>query len=87
MSHATIQRSVNCTAISWQTQKKILAIGWESGELVIWNEGERDLHEVPKLHNSAISCLAWSVKGSRLVSTDQVGLSIYTVLVSHFDLM
>ncbi|XP_067952050.1 intraflagellar transport protein 140 homolog [Watersipora subatra] len=75
-NHATIQRSVNCTAVCWQAQKKILAVGWESGELMIWNEGERDLHEAPKLHKAAISCLAWSVKGSRLVSTDQTGAVI-----------
>lgn len=72
LKHATVQRPVNCTAVSWQPQKKILAMGWENGEIVIWNEAERDLHEVPNLHNTSVACLAWSAKGARLVSTDQV---------------
>lgn len=67
-----MQRAVNCTAACWQPQKKILAIGWDNGEIVVWNEAERELHEVPKLHNSGMACLAWSAKGSRLVSTDLV---------------
>lgn len=72
LPHATIQRSANPTAVAWQSDKKIVAIGWQTGEVVIWNEGERDLLDVPALHKSAITCLKWSAKGSRLVSTDQV---------------
>lgn len=72
LKHATIQRSVNCTAACWQAQKKILALGWETGEVVIWNEAERELNEVPKLHKSSVCCLEWSAKSSRLVSADMV---------------
>lgn len=72
LPHATIQRSASPTAIAWQSDKKIVAIGWQTGEVIIWNEGERDLFEVPGLHKNVVTCLKWSAKGARLVSADQV---------------
>lgn len=60
------------TTLAWHPQKKILAIGWESGELFIYNDHEHELHEIQSLHRSPISVLEFSIGGKRLVTADTV---------------
>lgn len=63
------------TVIAWHPFKRILAIGWESGELFIYNDHEHELHEIQSLHRSPLSVLHFSSGGKRLVTADTVSNS------------
>ena len=67
-----MKRSHPATALAWHPTKKILAVGWETGEIQLWNETTKELHEVFPLHKGEISILHWSSKGSQLLSGDSV---------------
>lgn len=60
------------TAIAWHPVRKILAIGWQSGDVLIWNEHDRELHEASSIHQSPVKVVQWSSNGNRLVTCDQV---------------
>lgn len=60
------------TSLAWHPVKKILAVGWENGELRIWAEDEENFQDVQSLHRSPITLLQWSSQGARLISTDAV---------------
>ncbi|XP_068236628.1 intraflagellar transport protein 140 homolog isoform X1 [Palaemon carinicauda] len=61
------------TSVVWHPNKRIMAVGWESGELFIWNDHDKELHEIQSLHRAPISVLAFSSGGTRLVSGDASG--------------
>ncbi|CAL4114854.1 unnamed protein product, partial [Meganyctiphanes norvegica] len=61
------------TCIAWHPSKRILSVGWESGELFIWNDHESELHEIQSLHRAPIAILQFSAAGSRLVTADASG--------------
>lgn len=69
---AVLQRSLPPSVLAWHPTKKIVAVGWESGEVLIWNEVDHELHESNRLHKNGVSVLEWSSNGSRLVSGDTV---------------
>lgn len=69
---SSIQRSSVVTAIVWHPVRKILAIGWQSGDVLIWNEHDHELHEASSIHQSAVQVIQWSNNGNRLVTSDQV---------------
>lgn len=58
--------------MSWHPVRKIIAVGWTNGELLTWNEHDKDLHEVFSIHKSRINTVKWSHNGHRLVTGDQV---------------
>ena len=72
MEDSSIQRSSLVTAIVWHPVRKILAIGWQSGDVLIWNEHDHELHEASSIHQSAVRIIQWSNNGNRLVTTDEV---------------
>ena len=86
MEDSSIQRSSVVTAIVWHPVRKILAIGWQSGDVLIWNEHDHELHEASSIHQSAVQVIQWSNNGNRLVTSDQVcsneGWSI--TMIIHF---
>nr|XP_053636064.1 uncharacterized protein LOC128691223 [Cherax quadricarinatus] len=53
-----------------------MAVGWESGELYLWNDHEHELHEIQSLHRAPISILKFSEGGTRLVSADASGATV-----------
>lgn len=67
-----LTRTCQATAMAWHPTKKILAVGWDNGELLVWNEHDHELHESLPLHKTSITVLGWSSAGTRLSSGDKV---------------
>ncbi|KAF2347068.1 Anaphase-promoting complex subunit 4 WD40 domain [Trinorchestia longiramus] len=61
------------TSLAWHPIQRLLAVGWETGELYLWNDHEEELHQIQSLHRAAITILEFSHAGSRLVTADQSG--------------
>ena len=83
LAHAAHERHVQCTALAWHPIKKILASGWQNGEVAIWNEQERESYEAVRMHNVEITILHWTSNGTRLVSGDAVStrMKSYRIIV------
>ena len=76
VEESSIQRSSLVATITWHPVRKILAIGWQSGDVLIWNEHDRELHEVGSIHHSPVNIIHWSNNGNRLVTCDEVSKEI-----------
>ena len=64
---------IQVTCISWHPYETFLAIGYESGEVMIWNHVESETFEGAKNHIGSLVILEWSPCGSLLISTDGLG--------------
>ncbi|XP_041473205.1 intraflagellar transport protein 140 homolog isoform X2 [Lytechinus variegatus] len=73
---ANLQRSCYSTSLAWHPTHPSVAVGWESGEILIWNEQDQQLQEATKLHKAQVCLLQWSAKGQRLLSGDKEGTLI-----------
>lgn len=69
----SIQRSSMPTALAWHPAGRHLATGWENGEVVIWSQGGKQIHECQTLHGAAVQKLTWSNSGGLLASGDDDG--------------
>lgn len=70
---AHLERPFLAVSFTWHPNKRILAVGWENGEVLMFNEQEKEQHSVPTTHGSAVTVLEWNPNGSRLVSGDSNG--------------
>ena len=58
------------------------------GEILIWNDHNEELHEVPSLHDKPITVLKWSSNGTRLASGDKVIItlmSVFLVFITYLE--
>ncbi|XP_078482947.1 intraflagellar transport protein 140 homolog [Ciona intestinalis] len=69
-----MHRSTPPTTAAWHPTRKLLAVGWENGEVLVWNDQEKELHEIPSLHMKPLSTITWSSNGSRLATGDKEGV-------------
>lgn len=67
-----VERPHQPTALRWHPTKPLLAIGWETGEVVLLTHPSGDQTVIPSTHTACMLLLDWSSSGSRLVTGDQV---------------
>ena len=58
--------------LEWHPEKKILAVGWRSGEITTYNNDDEQIFEQSSIHRSPTNVVRWNENGSRLLSMDQV---------------
>lgn len=59
------------TALAWHPTRRLLVVGWDGGELYIWLEYSWARLEAP--HNAALTTVAFSLGGGRLLASDAAG--------------
>lgn len=59
------------TALAWHPTRRLLVVGWDGGELYIWLEYSWARLEAP--HNAALTAIAFSLGGGRLLAADAAG--------------
>ena len=59
--------------MQWHPEKKVIAVGWSSGEITTYNNTENKFYEQSSIHRAAISIMRWNKNGSRLITGDKVG--------------
>jgi len=72
LKNSVVRKAKESTALAWHPTRKVLAVGWETGEITARNEQENEAYEFTFVHKSAISILQWTSNGSRLISADAV---------------
>jgi WD40 repeat protein len=59
--------------VAWHPKDKLVAVGWESGEIVLWDTVANTTQELTSGHSMAVCSLTWSPGGAVLVSADRGG--------------
>lgn len=70
-----VHRSSQATALAWHPQRRVLASGWENGQVYAWLGGvQREFVLVSGPHKAPIVWLAFSERGGRMVTADAAGV-------------
>lgn len=73
---AVIRRTRMATTLQWHPFKKVLATGWETGEVIIRSEQEKETFEATRIHKAEITIMHWTSNGMRLLTGDASGLLV-----------
>lgn len=74
MPEHTVVRNFAPTAMAWQPNSRILAVGWHDGVVSLWHMRERIQREDDAVHKTPICLLKWKEDGTRLVTGDKGGV-------------
>ncbi|BFZ17235.1 hypothetical protein BsWGS_20274 [Bradybaena similaris] len=76
LQHKPITHQCHPSSYAWHPTRKILAVGWETGEISLWNEQDKELIDATHLHRSEVTVMHWSSNGTRLLTADTSGVLI-----------
>ncbi|KAJ8245793.1 hypothetical protein GJAV_G00260380 [Gymnothorax javanicus] len=69
-----VERPCPLAALRWHPSRSVLAVGWETGEVLLLTHPTGEQSSLPNTHFSPISLLDWSSAGNRLLTGDQMGV-------------
>ncbi|KAJ8364162.1 hypothetical protein SKAU_G00129930 [Synaphobranchus kaupii] len=69
-----VERSFEPAVLRWHPSRSMLAVGWETGEVLLLTHPAGEQSSLPATHAASITLLDWSSTGSRLVTGDQMGI-------------
>lgn len=70
-----VHRSSQATSLAWHPQRRVLASGWENGQVYAWLGGsQKEFSPVSGPHVAPIVWLAFSERGGRMVTIDAAGI-------------
>lgn len=72
---AVLQRSVTVECLAWHPTLRVLAAGWRSGEIALYDDHTRSYSEQSSAHRAPVTCLLWSNSGRRMISCDKARMT------------
>ncbi|KAM3859666.1 intraflagellar transport protein 140 homolog [Diretmus argenteus] len=69
-----VERPYQPMVLRWHPVKPVLALGWETGEVLLLTHPSGEQTILPSTHTACITLLEWSSSGSRMVTGDQMGV-------------
>ncbi|MGH0115387.1 UNVERIFIED_CONTAM: hypothetical protein FKN15_000022 [Acipenser sinensis] len=79
VGNSHVERPFQPKVLRWHPSKQVLAVGWETGEVLLLNQPDGDQTSLPATHSADISLLEWSSNGSRLLTGDRASLGVLAV--------
>ncbi|MBN3275130.1 IF140 protein, partial [Polyodon spathula] len=71
VGNSHVERPFKPTVLHWHPSKQVLAVGWETGEVLLLSQPDGQQTSLPATHSADISLLDWSSNGSRLLTGDR----------------
>jgi intraflagellar transport protein 140 len=77
LTSSVVRKSKEATALAFHPTRKVLAVGWATGEVTVRNEQDNEAYDVAPVHKTEITIMQWTTNGSRLLTADASGLLVF----------